>query len=262
MKLTSTFLVLALSVLLFGSCASIQPGEVAVKQRFGKFVGDPKTQGIIGYNPFTTKVIRTSVRKTNLLLDLKLPSKEGLSVDASISIIYHVDQERYRDLLINYGLDFEPIITAIFRSASSDVCARFFAKDMHSGKRADIERAIKVEMDSNLYESGIIIDAVLMKSITLPERLAGSIEMKLQAEQDAMRMDFVLTQEKKEAERKIIEAEGKRRSQLIMAEGLTDKILYLKSIEAFELLAGSSNTKIIVTNGKLPFLIEPESEQK
>ncbi|MDX5319653.1 MAG: prohibitin family protein, partial [Bacteroidota bacterium] len=69
-------------------------------------------------------------------------------------------------------------------------------------------------------------------------------------------MDFVLIQEKKEAERKIIEATGIRDAQLIQVQGLTDQILIMKSIEAFENLANSPNAKIIVTDGKAPFLIQ------
>ncbi|MDX5320141.1 MAG: prohibitin family protein, partial [Bacteroidota bacterium] len=144
-------------LLMTSSCVTVQPGQVAVKQRFGKLVGDPRSEGLIGFNPFTTKVIKASAQRTNLLLELQLPSKEGLSVKASISILYHIDKDHFKELIYNYGLDYEPIITAIFRSASSDVCAQFYAKDMHSGMRADIEAAILQKMQDNLGESGIII---------------------------------------------------------------------------------------------------------
>jgi regulator of protease activity HflC (stomatin/prohibitin superfamily) len=80
-----------------------------------------------------------------------------------------------------------------------------------------------------------------MKSIQLPG--ASSVERKLQAEQDAMRMEFVLQQEKLEAERKIIEAKGTRDSQKIVAEGLNNDIIKLRSIEAFLELSKSSNSK-------------------
>ncbi len=241
---------------IISSCAIIAPGEVGVKQRFGKFRGETITSGMIVFNPFATKVIKTSVLTQNLMLELQLPSKEGLSVTSSISILYQIERDKYKELLTNYGIDYEPVITAIFRSAASDVCAKYFAKDMHSGKRADIEQSIKEKMLSNLAGSGIIISAVLMKSISLPEGLAKSIEEKLQAEQNAMRMEFILQQEKLEAERKIIQAKGSRDAQLIQAEGLTEPIIKMKSIEAFEKLSNSPNTKIIFTDGKLPYLIE------
>jgi regulator of protease activity HflC (stomatin/prohibitin superfamily) len=95
-----------------------------------------------------------------------------------------------------------------------------------------------------------------MKSIKLPEGLAKSIEFKLQAEQDAMRMEFVLQQEKLEADRVIIKAKGERDAQKILAEGLTPEIIKLKSIEAFNELAKSANSKTIITDGKAPFLID------
>ncbi|MFM8976703.1 MAG: prohibitin family protein, partial [Bacteroidota bacterium] len=79
---------------------------------------------------------------------------------------------------------------------------------------------------------------------------------KLQAEQDAMRMEFVLKREKLEAERKIIEANGTRDAQKILSEGLSENIIKLRSIEAFVELAKSSNAKVVVTDGKTPYLIK------
>jgi regulator of protease activity HflC (stomatin/prohibitin superfamily) len=201
-------------------------------------------------------VIKTSTQTNNLLLSLNLPSKEGLSVQADISILYHVDNTKFKQLLTQYGTDYEPVITAIFRSAASDVCAQYFAKDMHSGKRSEIEITIYKRMLENLEGSGMVVENVLMKSISLPKGLATSIEQKLQAEQDAMRMEFILQQEKLEAERKIIQAKGTRDAQLIQAEGLTPEILKMRSIDAFQELSKSPNAKVIVTDGKTPFLIK------
>jgi prohibitin 1 len=127
---------------------------------------------------------------------------------------------------------------------------------MHSGMRATIENEIKNRMDEILVPQGIIVESVLMKSIQLPNGLSASIERKLQAEQDAMRMEFVLQQEKLEAERIIIEAKGTRDAQNIISEGLTDQIIKIRSIEAFRELSKSPNSKIIITDGKAPFLID------
>jgi prohibitin 1 len=127
---------------------------------------------------------------------------------------------------------------------------------MHSGMRSEIEQSIKQKMDETLLRQGIIVEAVLMKSIQLPSGLYSSIEQKLQAEQNAMRMVFILEQEKLEAERKIIEAKGTRDAQKILSEGLTDEIIKVRSIEAFIELSKSTNSKIIITDGKVPYLIE------
>jgi regulator of protease activity HflC (stomatin/prohibitin superfamily) len=207
---------------IFQSCAIIRPGEAGVKQRIGKINPVVKTQGMIGYNPFTTKVIIASIRTNNLELSLSLPSKEGLSVQSQISILYRVQKDSLPQLITNLGMNYEPIIANVFRSTASDVCAQYFAKDMHSGLRSVIEDAIKIKMNGLLTKNGLIVESVLMKSIQLPPGLTSSIEQKLQAEQDALRMKFVIEQEELNAERKIIEAKGNRDAQLILSEGLTD----------------------------------------
>lgn len=246
------------SLLLLPSCAVIRPGEAGLKQTLGKFDNQVATEGTIFFNPFTSKVIKESTQTNNIKLFLTLPSKEGLSVESEISILYRLERDKIPSVLQNLGRDYESIITSVFRSASSDVCAQFFAKDMHSGMRANIEEEIKIKMNENLKKQadGIELIAVLMKSIQLPPGLASSIERKLQAEQDALRMEFVLQQAKLEADRKIIDAEGERDAQKILSEGLTDEIIKIRSIEAFNQLSTSPNTKIIVTDGKTPMLID------
>lgn len=237
------------------SCAVIRPGEAGIIQRFGNFQTEVKTEGVFLFNPITSKVVKESIQTNNLELFLNLPSKEGLSVDSEISILYHLETQMVPQVLQTLGRDYRTIISSVFRSASADVCSQFFAKDMHSGKRADIEEAIRLKMQDNLNPKGIVIEAVLMKSIQLPTRLSNSIEQKLQAEQDAMRLVFILEQSRLEAERKIIDATGERDAQLILAEGLTPEIIKIRSIEAFMKLSTSINSKVIITDGKAPFLI-------
>lgn len=250
------YLTLTMIAYLLSSCSVIKPGQAAVKQKLGNLSEEVHTQGVVWYNPFVAKVVKMDTKINDIKLFLNLPSKEGLSVVAEISILYRVSAKNVPKIIKNLGFEYENIIANVFRSASADICAKYFAKDMHSGMRAIIENAIKVKMDETLIKQGIIIETVLMKSIRLPSGLSKSIEQKLQAEQDAMRMKFVLEIAELEAERKRIEAKGTSDAQIILAKGLTEKILKLKSIEAFRVLSQSPNSKIIVTNGKVPFLIE------
>lgn len=249
-------ILIAYSIIVLSSCSIIRPDEVGVKQKLGKLSEKSYSQGAIWYNPFTTRVIKTNVQINDIELSLSLPSKEGLSVIAQISILYRIDQTNVPKVIRSIGLGYENIISNVFRSASADVCSKYFAKDMHSGMRAEIENAIKIKMGETLSEQGIVVEAVLMKSIQLPSGLSSSIEQKLQAEQDAMRMVFILQQEKLEAERKIIEATGTKDAQKILSEGLTDQIIKIRSIEAFVELSKSNNSKIIITDGKVPYLVE------
>ncbi len=252
---SALFLMIGAAVLSISGCAVIRPGEVGVKQKLGKLSDDIVTQGTVLYNPFTTKVVKTSIQTNNLELSLNLPSKEGLSINSQISILYRLDQAQVPGVIKTLGLNYPSIIANVFRSASADVCSKFFAKDMHSGMRSDIEISIRDRMGETLTKQGIVIESVLMKSIQLPEGLSSSIERKLQAEQDAMRMEFVLQEQRLEVERIIIEAKGTRDAQKIIAEGLTPEIIKIRSIEAFNQLSKSPNAKVIITDGKAPMLI-------
>jgi prohibitin 1 len=254
----SNFIYLIALLLIGSSCAVVRPGEAGIKQTLVKFSKKITTQGTVFYNPFISKVIKESTQTSNIKLVLRLPTKEGLSVNSEISILYRLERAKIPNILENLGQDYESIITSVFRSASSDVCAQFYAKDMHSGMRSKIEDEIKSQMLLNLEKQadGIELIAVLMKSIQLPMGLASSIEQKLQAEQDAMRMEFIIQQATLEAQRKIIEAKGERDAQKILAEGLTNEILKLRTIEAFSKLSQSPNSKVIITDGKTPLLIK------
>ena len=255
---TSTIAIVSL-ICLFTSCAVIRPGEVGVKRTNGKLSQKVLEPGAHAFNPFVTTVVRTPVRTVNLEIQLNLPSKEGLNINSTISILYRIEKEQVPTLIETVGNGYEPIIRNVFRSAAADICARFMAKDMHSGKRNEIEKAIAVNMNELLQSRGIIIEAVLMKSISLPPGLYSSIEGRLEAEQEALRMQFVLDQEKREAERKVIQAKGERDAQLILSEGLTKEIIQLRSLEAFLKLAESPGAKVIITDGQAPFFIDPET---
>ncbi|MCI5059146.1 MAG: prohibitin family protein [Flavobacteriales bacterium] len=241
---------------LLSSCAIIRPGEVGVKRTLGKLNKKVLKQGAYGYNPFVTTIIKTPTRTVNIEVKLDLPSKEGLNIQSIISILYKIEEQKVPVLLEDIGENYERIITSVFRSASADVCAQFLAKDMYSGKRGEIEAAIAKKMNEILAQQGIVIENVLMKNIQLPPGLARAIEVRLEAEQDALRMKFVLEQEKLEAERKRIEAGGTRDAQKILSEGLTKEIIQLRSIEAFQRLSDSPSSKVIITDGASPFLIE------
>lgn len=242
------------------SCVTVRQGEVGVKRKFGKYNDKPYESGVRVFNPFTSTIVKVSTRTENLEVDLTIPSREGLNIGAGVSILYNVEASKTPDLLREIGREYERnIILPIFRSAVADVSSRFYAKDMHTGERATIEDAIRDQMMKLMGDNGIVIESVLMKSIRLPNSLARAIEQKLEAEQNALQMEFVLQEEKQEAERKRIQAAGVRDAQSIIAEGLDENILRFEAIKAFVELAKSPNAKVIITDGNsTPLLANPQ----
>ena len=285
------------------ACTVIRQGEVGVKRRLGKIDPQYVEQGPKGYNILTTRILKVPTRTMNIEVKPDLPSKEGLTIRSEISILYRIKPEAAPKIVQGIGLNYESeVILPVFRSSAADITAKFLAKDMHSGERAIIESAIRKQMVDILDPKGFVIDNVLLKSISLPGGLARTIEEKLQAEQEAQRMEFVKEREKRDAERRIIEAEGKKEIARIQAEGeknaaiiqaearkrmfeieaegkanamgieaiatrrandtinktLTPTILKLRQIEAFRSLSNSNNSKLIITDGKSPFLSLPD----
>lgn len=278
----------ALLSVLLSSCATVMPDQVGVKRTFGRIQDSVRQPGVVGFNPFTTRVVRVPVRTMNLAIVENLPSKEGLTIRSESSILYRIKSSAVPQILKETGMEFEEmLILPVFRSAASDVCSKYDAKDMHSAKRAEIEGEIKKRMVEICAPKGFIIESVLLKSIVLPGGLSKSIEAKLEAEQDALRMQFVLDRQRQEAQRQIIDAEGAKEIARIQAEGkknatiinaeakargieieaegvkranelitvsLTPNVLKFKQIEAFQMLSISPNTKTIVTDGKTPMV--------
>lgn len=250
--------VLSVVALCSGCVAVIRQGEVGVRNRWGQFDDRPLNPGVEFYNPFSTDIERITTRTVNVEVKVQLPSKEGLSIDTEVSILYHVEPKAAPAVLGTIGPGYQnTVILSTFRSAAADVSARFFAKDMHSGERAKIEGEIHKRMVDLVGPRGFVIEAVLLKSITLPPGLAASIESKLQAEQDSQRMVFELERERQQAAQRKVQAEGIRDSQLIVSQGLTDAVLRYEAIKAFRDLAVSPNAKVVVTDGKTPLLVPP-----
>lgn len=257
---TKHILIFFLFIIVFSSSAClrvVREGEVAVKRNLGKYKDKIYQPGMRLYNPLSSSFVKVNTRTTNMVYAMDLPTKEGLTVQTQVSLLYHVKPDAVLKLLREIGPDYEEIvIRTIFRSAARDVSARYMAKDLHTAGRAEIEKAIEESIKERLEKRGIFVEAILLKSITLPPTLRDAIEQKLAAEQSAQMMDFVLAKERKEAERKSIEANGIATYQKTISKELNPSILKFNSIEAFKELSKSNNTKVIITNGTNPILME------
>jgi len=254
----SSLISLALILVFFSSCVTVRQGSVGVKRTVGKIDEKIIEPGATVFNPFASKVIVVPITTENIEVALTLPSKEGLNVNADISILYHIEKDKATQIVSEIGMAYEnTVILPVFRASAADVTARYMAKAMHTGNRFEIESAVKEQMMKIIGDRGFVIEAVLMKSIQLPDGLYRAIEEKLQAEQDAQRMEFILQKEKQEAARRIIEAEGIRDANKIISEGLTPQIIQYKSIEAYRELSKSPNAKLVIGSGTQPILMEP-----
>jgi prohibitin 1 len=248
-------------ILLFASTTSIPTGNVGVLTLFGRVTGDVLGEGIHLINPLKA-VKKLSVQTQSVKESANVPSNEGLILALDTSLLFRLDRSKAAQVFQTVGENYaEKIVEPTLRAAIRASTSSHTANALYTNARELVQQQIQDELTTQLAARGVIVEAVLLRDVQLPAMLKGSIEAKQQAEQDALRMSFILQKEKQEAERKRIEAQGIADFQKIVAQGISPQLLEWKGIEATEKLALSTNTKVVVIgnpkNG-LPLVLEPK----
>ena len=246
-------------VIALAQCFTVIPaGHTGVIDFLGYVSDNTLKPGVNIVNPMAN-VEKMSIKTQELKETMSVPSKEGLSVDLEISLLFKLNSEKANEIYKTVGPNYaEIILTPQFRSVVRGVTARYEAKALYTASREKLAGEILTELENLVGPRGIIVEQAPLRQIQLPERLTKSIEEKLQAEQESQRMEFILTREKQEADRKRIEAKGIADFQEIVSKGISEQLLKWKGIEATEKLAGSQNTKVVIIgSGKdgLPLIL-------
>jgi prohibitin 1 len=253
-------LVLAV-IFVYASVAYVPAGHVGVLTLFGRVTGDVLSEGTHFVNPFKGNNTM-SIRTQELKETASVPSDEGLVMTLDTSLLFRLNPEKAADVFQKIGPNFvEVVVEPTLRSSIRSVTASNSASALYTGGRERVADQIYKELASQLASRGIEVQNILLRDIQLPQMLKSSIEAKQQAEQDALRMAFVLQKEKQEADRKRIEAQGIRDFQQTVSQGISQQLLEWKGIEATERLATSTNSKVVLignTKNGLPLILEPK----
>jgi prohibitin 1 len=243
------------------STSCIRTGHVGVVTLFGRVTGQTLSEGIHIINP-AASVTELSVKTQEIKERANVPSKEGLIMGVEASILYHLDPTQASTVLQKVGPNYaDVLLIPNFRSAIRAITAANNAASLYSDARESIARNILDDVQRQVAPRGIVVENVLLRDLQLPDTLKHAIEAKQQAQQEAQRMEFVLQREKQEAERKRVEAGGIKDFQDIVTQGISDKLLQWKGIEATMELVKSPNSKVIVVgNSKngLPLIYSGE----
>ncbi len=248
-------------ILLMASTTSIPTGNVGVLTLFGRVTGQTLPEGIHLVNPLKS-VQKLSIQTQSVKESANVPSNEGLILALDTSLLFRLDKDKAAFVFQTVGDNYaEKIVEPTLRAAIRASTSAHSANALYTNARELVQQQIQDELTAQLAPRGVIVENVLLRDVQLPAMLKGSIEAKQQAEQDALRMSFILQKEKQEAERKRIEAQGIADFQRIVATGISAQLLEWKGIEATEKLAASSNAKVVIIgnpkNG-LPLVLEPK----
>ncbi|RMF00654.1 MAG: prohibitin family protein [Bacteroidetes bacterium] len=190
------------------------------------------------------------VREQQIEEALEVLSSNGLNIKVDVTVRVHPNYQEVGLLHEKFGRNYvTSLIKPEVRSAVRKVIGQFTPEELYSTKRDEVQTLIHDDLMKTLGDNHIQLQATLIRDIELPEKVRTAIENKLEAEQAALAYEYILEKERREAERRIIEAEAKARSNQILNASLSENILRDKGIEATLELANSPNSKIIVVGG-------------
>jgi len=261
-KAVTTLVVGGLFVIgLVSSVAYVPAGHVGVLTLFGHVTGEVLPEGTHLISPFKTNN-KMPIRTQEIKETASVPSEEGLIITLDTSLLFHLDPQKASEVYQKIGPQYvNVVIEPNLRSSIRSATAAHNANALYTGAREEVALQVQRELAAQLGPRGILVENILLRDVQLPAMLKSSIEAKQQAEQDALRMTFILQKEKQEAERKRIEAQGIADFQRIVAQGISPQLLEWKGIEATEKLANSSNAKVIMIGSPrtgLPLIFEPK----
>ena len=252
------------------SVKQIDAGEIGVKKLFGSIQNDVLPSGLHFVNPLL-EINRIDVKTQNYTMSgvndegtkagddaIRVLTSDGLEVTIDLTVLYRVVATEAPKLLRETGEDYrDKIVRPITRTKIRDNSVYYQAVDLFGNKRDEFQQRIYKSIEEDFKKRGLMLEQLLVRNITLPNSVKASIESKINAEQDAKKMEFVLLKEKQEAERKRVEAQGIADYQRIINTGLTDQQLQYEQIKAMKELALSQNAKVIVMGkGNTPLIID------
>ncbi|HEY0730860.1 MAG TPA: SPFH domain-containing protein [Chitinophagaceae bacterium] len=249
--------------ILLSSFVQIDAGYIGVKKLFGKVQPQVLYSGLNIVNPLF-EIDRMDVRTMNYTMSgvndegsnsaddaIRVLTADGLEVTIDLTVLYRVIPSEAPRIVKETGLNYEDkIVRPISRTRIRDNAVYYDAVALYSSKRDEFQNRIFRGIEADFKSRGLMLENLLVRNITLPATVKGTIEQKIQAEQEAQKMQFVLQKERQEAERKRVEAQGIADYQRIISESLSERQLQYEQIKAMKELAQSQNAKLIMMNGR------------
>ena len=262
--------IILIAGILIKSTVMIDAGQIGVKVLFGKVQNEVLGSGLHLINPLV-EVRSLDVKTQNYTMSgsndegaktgddaIRVLTADGLEVTIDLTVLYKLLPSEAPKLVRETGVDYtDKIVRPLTRTKIRDNAVYYDAIALYSSKRDEFQSRIFKSIEDDFKKRGLVLEQLLVRNITLPQSVKATIEQKINAEQDAQEMQFVLLKEKQEAERKRVEAQGISDYQRIINTGLTSQQLQYEQIKAYLELAKSPNSKVIIMGkGNTPVILD------
>lgn len=248
-KVLLIVLLAILPLVILGCGTNVPSGHRGVKYyRFsgGTQMGKVYKEGFQWHLPWNSMFIyKTQLSERREILHVL--SSDGASIELETTVWFRPIINKLDSLQISIGPNYyEVVIGPALRGEARSIVGQYKPEELYSTKREVISKEILESVGKLLVDKYIDLQNVIIRNVKLPPKITQAIDIKLAADQEAQKMEFIILRERKEAERKKIEAKGISDFQRIVAQGISPQLLKWKGIEATEKLAESPNTKIVI----------------
>ena len=261
-------LVTLVAVVLFPYAAVTVPsGHVGVlwKRFGGGTVLDPRQvrdEGLHLFFPWN-ELFLYDLRLQSITETYNAITSDGVSLSATMNIRFRLQRAaapvlhqaigpNYLQLLVRPGIG----------SLTREVMAQYTAEQVYSTARQEIQDKIRSLAQDRLSEKmmeregeepyrvslsdTVILYDTLVHGIELPALVVNAINRKIEQYYISEEYKFRVERERRESERKKIEAEGIRGFQRVVSQGISDSYLRWRGIEATLQLSQSTNSKVVI----------------
>jgi regulator of protease activity HflC (stomatin/prohibitin superfamily) len=262
---------------------TVPSGEIGVlwKRFGGGTVLDPRKLKSEGFNLILpwNRVFLYDLRLQSFTEPYNAISSDGVSLTATVIVRFRLQRDAVPVLHQAIGPNYKQVLVQPgIGSLTRQVIAEYTAEQAYSTARQEIQDKIRNLVEERLSEKMMehageeegeesyrvsmstifILYDVLVTGIELPAAIVAAINRKTEQYYIAEEYKFRVEREKRESERKKIEAEGIRDFQQIVSQGISESYLRWRGIEATLQLSQSTNAKtVIIGNAKdgLPIIL-------
>lgn len=230
---------------------SIGSGEQGVK--YSSFSGTNLNtvygEGLNVFFPWERLVVY-DVRVHSADETLTALSSNGATINMEVTVRYKPTTNNLPYLHTTYGQEYyERLIQPELRSAAREIVGRYTPEQLYSTRRNQLQDEIHQRVQVAAAAEYVVVDAVLIRDVVLPDQVRRAIENKLEEEQLVEQAGLSVLRAEQEAARKRVEAQGDADRASIVTESLTPQFLRWQGIEATRELAESENAKVVIIGG-------------
>ncbi|MCH5324380.1 MAG: prohibitin family protein [Eubacterium sp.] len=250
------FVVVIVLVVVINSFTIVNEGFIGVKYTFGKITQDNLSPGLNMCIPFVEEIRQVDIREQVYSTTEDAYTSDTQNVEElRLKLNYYYDTSMLSDIIRTVGIENveSKLLVQNVSKISKNEIGKIKAEDLVQS-RADVQQKIQDALTDALAPSGIIVAAFAIENLSFDSAFEESIQGKVIAEQDALKMENKTKEKEEEAKQRVIAAQAEADSTKLAADAQAYAIEVVQ-----EQLANSPSyidyLKITNWDGKLPQII-------